>query len=84
MPKRIWRAFEPVVEVPIADEMDDETFLKHLERRHADECKFETPGVGMTARRAMDAWLPTYRAFHDRLHKIEQPGQYDHTHKEDD
>lgn len=68
------------VGVPLAEDMDDETFLKHLEHRHADECKFEVTPV---ARRAMEAWIPTYRAFHDRLHQIETPGQYDHVHEED-
>jgi hypothetical protein len=68
------------VEVPPAEEMDDETFIKHLEHRHAEECKIEGSGLG---RRAMEAWMPSYRAFHKRLHQIETPDQYDHTHEED-
>jgi hypothetical protein len=71
---------EEIVEVPIASGMDDETFLKHIEHRHAAECKMEKTPVH---RRAMNAWVPSYRAFHERLHKIAAPGQYDHEHTED-
>lgn len=73
--------FTDPVQVPTTDEMDDETFLKHLEYRHAAECKFEN---GEVARRAVDAWIGAYRAFHDRLHRIAIPGQYDHYHEDDD
>lgn len=78
-----WRLFDvdDQVEVPTADAMDDETFLKHLEHRHARECKFETVPV---ARRALDAWLPTYRAFHARLHQLGPASHYDHTHEDDE
>lgn len=68
------------VQVPPADDMDDDTFLKHLEKRHASECKIE----GYIARHAVDAWIGTYRAFHRRLHQIEVPGQHDHIHEEDE
>lgn len=71
---------EDLTSVPLAEDMDDETFLLHLEHRHADECKFEKTPV---ARRAMEAWIPTYRAFHETLHKQATPGQYDHVHEED-
>lgn len=67
------------IEVPIVQQMDDETFIKHLEKRHADECKFEDTPI---ARQAVDAWLGSYEAFHDRLHQIAAPGQYDHVHVE--
>lgn len=85
MPKKQWKAFATPdqISVPAADDMDDETFLKHLELRHAEEVKFETSGVGRTARRAMSSWLPTYRAFHARLHQIAMPGQYDHVHEDE-
>lgn len=66
-----------VVEVPDADDMDDDTFLKHIEKRHAKECKVE----GYIARRAVSAWINTYRVFHERLHRIAIPGQYDHEHE---
>ncbi len=67
------------VEVPPASEMDDDTFLKHLEKRHAKECRIE----GYVSRHSVPAWISTYRAFHDRLHQIEIPGQYDHYHEEE-
>jgi hypothetical protein len=66
--------------VPLAEDMPDEDFIKHIEHRHASECKVE----GYIARQAVDAWIGTYRAFHERLHKLAVPGQYDHTHDEDD
>lgn len=71
---------DEVVEVPHADDMDDDTFLKHLEHRHASECKIE----GFIARNAVSAWIGSYRAFHDRLHDLAAPGQYDHIHEEDE
>lgn len=69
-----------VVEVPLAEDMDDETFLKHIEHRHAEECKVE----GYITRHAVSSWIGSYRAFHQRLHEIAAPGQYDHVHVEED
>lgn len=69
-----------IVEVPSANDMDDETFLLHLERRHAAECRIE----GYMARNAVEAWVGTYRAFHERLHRIAAPGQHDHVHADQD
>lgn len=69
-----------IVEVPAADEMDDETFIKHLEHRHSDECKIER----VVARHNTHVWLPMYRKFHDRLHSLATPGQYDHVHEDDE
>lgn len=71
---------EELVEVPDADDMDDETFLKHLETRHATECRIE----GYISRHSVESWIDTYRAFHDRLHKIATPDQYLHIHEEDE
>lgn len=73
-----WTYHDEVVEVPDAGEMDDETFIKHLELRHADECRIEN----YLSRNAIGAWIGAYRAFHDRLHLIAVPGQYNHTHEE--
>lgn len=66
-----------IVEVPDADDMDDDIFIKHLEARHASECKIET-----TIKIRKGAWVSTYRAFHDRLHRLAVFGQYDHEHEE--
>ena len=67
-----------IVEVPDSYDMDDETFIRHLEKRHAGEAKFERTPV---ARHAVDAWIGAYRAFHDRLHALSTPGQHDHVHE---
>ena len=71
--------WEPV-EVPSADDMEDETFLKHLEKRHAGEVLFEKTPV---SRGAINKWLPSYRVFHQRLHDLATPGQHDHEHEEE-
>lgn len=67
--------------VPDAIEMDDETFLKHIELRHAEECKIEN---GKVARRAVTAWIEPWRRYHERLHAIAAPRQYDHEHDNDE
>lgn len=68
-----------VVRVPDADDMEDENFIRHLEKRHAAECKIE----GYVARHNVDVWVGMYRSFHDRLHRLAIPGQYDHEHEDD-
>ena len=65
-----------IITVPHTDDMDDETFIRHIEKRHAKQCKVE----GYIARHAIIAWIKVYRAFHRRLHDIERPGQHDHRH----
>lgn len=81
--RKVWPPLhdpDDVTSVPLAEDMDDETFIKHIEHRHAAECKVE----GFISRHAVESWITTYRAFHDRLHKIATPGQYDHVHEEGD
>lgn len=68
------------VEVPMTEELDDDTFLRHLELRHSAECGVEES----LPRLAVEAWVGTYRAFHERLHRIAVPGQHDHVHVYDD
>lgn len=63
------------VEVPDADDMDDETFLKHIEKRHAADMKIEA-GTSIS-RHAVNAWIGSYRAYHERLHEIKE---HDHEH----
>lgn len=83
MPDRkvVWKlgGYDPEdqVEVPHPDRMDDETFIKHLEKRHAKECKIE----GYVSRHNVRVWINMYRIFHARLHRIATPGQYDHVHR---
>ena len=69
----------PRVVVPDADDMDDETLLKHIELRHRDEAKVET----YISRRSVSAWIGMYRAFHGTIHRLATPGQYDHVHEGD-
>lgn len=66
--------------VPDPDDMDDDTMIKHLEHRHAKECKIE----GYVARHNVDVWIDMYRVFHDRLHRLAAPGQYDHVHESEE
>lgn len=82
---KVHRPYRPVVgeepvSVPLADDMDDETFTKHLEARHAAECKIEE----YMSRHSVDVWIGMYRTFHQRLHRLAVPGQYDHVHEDDE
>jgi hypothetical protein len=68
-----------MVIVPNADDMDDETFLKHLDKRHTENCSTEValhkhPHI-------QQAWVGPYRAYHRYLHTI---NEYDHEHEPDD
>jgi hypothetical protein len=70
-----------VVQVPEASDMDTMTFLKHIDARHSHEVKTEKKLAKFP--HIAESWVGTYRAFHERLHMIAAPGQYDHTHEED-
>lgn len=50
--------------VPNADDMDDETFVAHFEKRHADQM------AGRTTLRLDDELTEMYRTFHDRIHEL--------------
>jgi len=65
------------VEVPDPDDMDDLTFLQHIDKRHADETKTEK--LLHRSPHIQQAWVGPYRAYHDYLHRI-NPGKYDHEH----
>ena len=82
--KVVWKmggyAPDDQVTVPAAADMDDETFLKHLEFRHARECKIED----FISRHNVRLWIGMYRTFHDRLHRLATPGQYDHIHEDEE
>lgn len=70
------------VEVPDADDMDDETFLKHVEKRHAGQMRVEN---GKVSRHAINAWIGAYRAFHEVIHDHpERYGEQDHEHTWED
>lgn len=66
---------DPVEVVAISD-MDNDTFLKHMDARH----KGDFVGWPLSTHPDRDdAWIGPYRAFHDRLHDIHH-GQIDHVH----
>lgn len=61
-------------------EMDDETFMKHLELRHADQLKMRftlEPGRAARRMRARPAW----EAFHETIHRLDI-GEPQHWHGE--
>lgn len=71
-----------IVEVPDADDMDDETFLKHLDKRHSQDTGTERalhkyPHI-------QEAWVGPYRAFHEYLHRTQGGHDHEHVWDEDD
>jgi hypothetical protein len=81
--KAIARASHPddPVSVPAIDDMDDETFIKHMELRHPDWLELKFPGP---APRSMGLNRLAFEALHTVKHRIaEQDGYtFDHTHRE--
>lgn len=69
---------EPVKkrQVVCADDMDNETFLKHMDKGHAREVA-NGPLAGSLG--VDDGWVGPYRAFHDRMHELHHETQ-DHEH----
>lgn len=74
-------ALEEVVLVPHASDMSDEIFIRHLMARHEDETVAELSLSG-PLRCGTIAVMGAYRRFHERLHDLAVPGQYDHEHDE--
>ena len=70
---------ETKVTVPHPEDMDDETFLKHIDKRHRQDTKHNGDNV-LFPKSTWTAWVPLYRSWHERLHAISIPGQYDHEH----
>lgn len=70
------------VQVPDADDMDDQTFLQHLDKRHTHETSVEQQLHKSV--HAREAWVGAYRAFHERQHSIKGEEAYDHIHVWDD
>lgn len=67
-----------MLRIPSVTSMDDETLMKHLEHRHADDLRmsFEVePGRTERRLRAPSAW----RTYHDAMHRL-YPRKYDHEH----
>jgi len=69
-----------IVRVPHPDDMDVETFLKHVKARHADSLP---EGFDLTPEEMTEYVEECWRRFHERLHRL-RPGPnggYDHDHK---
>lgn len=67
-----------LVEVVVpADEMDDETFCKHMNYRHLQD-------LGLNRiehhERTLPGYYATLRAYHERLHALALRGTYNHEH----
>jgi len=67
---------DKVVTVPDAIHMDDETFIKHLVKRHA----ADIDGGVAKHPHIVSAWVDPYRAYHERMHALEVGEHYDHVH----
>ena len=67
------------VTVPSAEDMDNLTFLKHMDARHSNEVR-NGPLATAKSDPTDDGWVGPYRAFHERCHDIAVPGQYNHEH----
>lgn len=63
-----------VVKVSHPDDLTDEQFLLHMDKRHARE------GFAHHAPHITPEQVELWRKYHDRLHEIAVPNQYDHTH----
>jgi hypothetical protein len=79
--QRTWEPDEQV-SVPDADEMDDDQFLRHLDKRHTHETSVE--GALHKSAHIQQAWVGTYRAFHEYQHRVNGDDTYDHVHEWDD
>jgi hypothetical protein len=70
-----------LVRIPPVAAMDDETLMKHLELRHAEDLAMEfLPEPEREERRL--AAPSTWRAYHDAMHRL-YPNKYDHRHNEE-
>jgi hypothetical protein len=71
---------EEVIYVPHPDDMDRETFIKHVTARHADSMP---DGFDLSADRMTDYVEDCWRRFHERLHRLRTPthDRYEHDHR---
>ncbi len=68
------------MEIPVvvnADEMEDETFKAHFEKRHMDQM----PGLNGFVEPAHPDTVNSYRIFHETIHRL-FPLQEDHEHEQ--
>jgi predicted transcriptional regulator len=68
-----------LVQVRAVSEMDDETFIKHFNARHADSL-VGSGGTGqLVAEHLSEAVMEPYRAFHRQLHRTRIDLDHYHT-----
>ena len=60
--------------------VDDETFLKHMDKRHKMDTHADLPLVLFPNR--VSAWVKLYRTWHEKLHDESRPHRYEHMHEE--
>jgi hypothetical protein len=79
---------KPMVQVPSAEDLDDETFIKHLELRHGESLALKFTDEPDRKRRGLSRRLrnrSTWITYHRKLHELydgRENGPYRHTHKE--
>lgn len=66
--------------VPSADDMSDEIFLKHMDKRHQKD--LPSSWHLLKIQHFSDGWMDPLRTFHSKMHELALPGQYDHEHRE--
>lgn len=79
---------QPMVRVPASEDMDDETFIKHLEFRHGEALALRFVEEPDRKRKGLGRRLhnpETWAIYHRKLHELydgRENGPYRHTHKE--
>ena len=79
---------QPMVRVPSAGDMNDETVILHLEKRHGESLALKFTEEPDRARKGLPRRLrnpETWRVYHAKLHENydgRENGPYRHTHKE--
>lgn len=69
-----------MLRIPHTDDMTDEIFLKHMDKRHSQD--LPTSWHLLKIQHISDGWMLPLRAFHSKMHELALPGQYDHEHRE--
>lgn len=63
-----------------AEDMDDETFLAHFEKRHIEQLPNMPDGFIDTIWQQPEL-IETYRSFHNKIHALIIPGTMEHPHE---
>lgn len=69
---------KPRVTVPAVEDMDDETFIKHLELRHPEDLKLKFPKPKDGSPRRLDTRI-AFEALHGYRHRVRD--DFDHEHR---